>query len=160
MDIEKVKFILKLNRLAKEEGSNYAKLLFQENILSLHVMAALQTIESFLNKQNIEVNLKEDRKIEFTNFIEIEFDIKELEEKTLGQLCGFFYPYLKKENGLESKLKEFVKLRNHITHKMLTKYNSFEELEKDSCQIVKIGSDVIGKINTFIDKFDLDNKIS
>lgn len=145
MDIEKVKFILKLNKLAKEEKSNYAKFLFQENIISLYIIASLQFIEEFFNKER-------------NNIIKIEFNIKELEGKTLGQLAYILYPYLKTDKTLKSHLRGFISLRNCITHKMLNEYNSFEELEKGLIRAVTMGGEIIEELNRFTDKFDLDSK--
>ena len=157
--LEKAKFFLKLNRLIKEEGrSNYARFLFQENIISLYIIAALQSIEAFLNNKIVDAVLTGNREIKHVGIIEIKFDIEELERKTLGQLCYVIYPYLKNDKRLEAYLKRFVKLRNSITHKMLNKYNNFEELEEGLTQVVKIGGKAVEGLGNFIDKFDYDIK--
>lgn len=156
--IERVIFLRKIQKMAEEEKSNYAKILFQENIISFYVIVALEVIQNFLNEQTRNISVNDDRKIKITNIIEIEFDVKHLEQRTIGQLFIFFFPYLKERKELKLCLQKFVKLRNRITHKMLSEYNTFKDLEEESLQLVQLGNKIMGELDSFLNKLDFNKK--
>lgn len=84
--------------------------------------------------------------------IKIKFESKDIETRTLGQLCFIMNPFLGNNNDLKLLLKRFVSKRNDITHKMFSKYESMKELEKDSIVIIKIGENVITELDIFRNK--------
>ena len=142
-------FLLQLKRRAEKEESPYARLLFQENIISSLLVATLLTIELLLNRNNSTLELTNDRKIGVRQLIKVKFEQKDIETKTLGQLCFVINPFLGNNNDLKLLLKKFVTKRNDITHKMFSKYENMKDLEKDSLEIIKIGENVIKELDIF-----------
>jgi len=145
-------FLLQLTHRAEKEESFYARLLFQENIISYLLFASLFTIELLLNQQNTKLVFTNERKLKTEHILKIKFEGKILETKTLGQLCSIINPFLENDIDLKLLLKSFVDMRNNITHKMFTKYENMEELENGSKKIIKIGEEVIKELDSFRNK--------
>ncbi|KKT79658.1 MAG: hypothetical protein UW76_C0021G0002 [Parcubacteria group bacterium GW2011_GWF2_44_8b] len=145
-------FLLQLKRRSEKETSPYARLLFQENIISSLLIATLFTIELFLNKQTTKYVPTKERRINMEHIIKIKFESKIIETKTLGQLCFIINPFLEGNTHLKSSLKSFIDMRNNITHKMFSKYENMEELENDSRKVIKIGEKVIKELDIFRNK--------
>jgi hypothetical protein len=139
---------LTLAKRARKERSMYARLLFQENILSALIIVTLHTIADYLNTAVTTSVLTDQRSFRSMSVVKIVFDSDDLEGKTLGQLCGVLYPFLNRHKSLQDYLKDFVKCRNKISHKML-KYKSINELEKDSQKAAKLGEIVRSALNEF-----------
>ncbi|MFA6274220.1 MAG: hypothetical protein WC662_03595 [Candidatus Paceibacterota bacterium] len=149
---DKFIFLMQLKSRAEKEESSYARLLFQENIISYLLMATLFTIELLLNQQNTKLVLTNERKLKTEHILKIKFEPKMIEPKTLGQLCAVINPFLENHIDLKLLLKSFVDMRNDITHKMFRKYENMEEVEHDSKKIVKIGEKTIKELDIFRNK--------
>ena len=152
--VRKIVFLNSLMKSAKEEKSNYKRLIVQENVISFMIIAAMFFIEDFLNKVMQEVKLSKVRTIEIKQKIKIGFNHEELEKKTLGQLIYAISPFLHEDKVLNDHLKEFCDLRNDISHKVFKKYETLDELEESSKKAVAVGDKLIKDIYSFIDKIE------
>ncbi|HCC05741.1 TPA: hypothetical protein DEP94_00025 [Candidatus Nomurabacteria bacterium] len=140
---EKDKYILMLQLCGrvKNERTSYGKLLFQENLVAHSVVATLHTIAFYINSKNTSIIL---------NF---DLDIFENKVPTLGGLANILYPYLKSSPKIKTKIAEYIKLRNNITHNMFSKYKTINKIDLEAKKVVIIGESIINLLN------DLRNKI-
>lgn len=150
MAISNDEFILFLTlaQRAREEKSMYARLLFQENILSASIIATLHTIADYLNTAVTTSVLTDERSFQSKQIFEIAFDQEALEGLELGRLFAVLKPFLNQHKSLRADLKSFVDYRNRISHNML-KYKSIDELEKDSEKAVEIGELTLHSLTEF-----------
>lgn len=133
----------------KEEKSNYAKLIFQENLISLLIVATLHSVSQNINKMFVLKESSKDGSGKLERLFWVEFTDNMFEKKTLGHIVAMIRPYLANEDKLREDLKNFVTKRNNLTHNILDAYESLFDVEKDSKEIVVIGERAIKELNNF-----------
>ena len=127
----------------KDEKSNYARLVLQENLISYKIISCLMLIQSIINLDCISSNHL------FETKIWIKLSSKKLQGETLGKLIGFLKVFLN-DGLLLSNLEKFNTMRNVITHKALHSYKRFSELHKDSKKVTELGKKIIDNLETTI----------
>ncbi|QQG42526.1 MAG: hypothetical protein HYW15_03420 [Candidatus Giovannonibacteria bacterium] len=125
----------------REEKSNYARLVLQENLISYNVISLLIFIQSIINLDCISNSHL------FETKIWIKLSSKKLQKETLGKLIHFLSVFLN-DSMLVSDLENFNSMRNDITHKALHKYRKFNELHNDSKKVTILGEKIINNLET------------
>ncbi len=128
----------------EKENSTFGKLLLQENLISSEVIALIVFLKHAGNKfcegELSELGFK------------ITIDISELETYTLRQLANLLKKFLEKEK-FHKKLDNYITMRNGITHKMLIKYQSFEQLNTDAERMLIMGAIILVDLENISDDF-------
>lgn len=134
---QKLIYMMALQRRAYEEKSNFAKLIFQENLVSAEIVATIRALSNLTYRP---ISNKE---------------LKSIEKGTLGSqrdaLYRYFHTY---EVGIDYKLElvTFITLRNKLTHKMFCDFKDMESLEHACSAVTLKGSSLIMKVNEFRQK--------
>lgn len=156
---DRVQLMEYLIEIEKNEKSNFAKMIFQENIIQIEIITLIYFLD-LLNFQALNYSLSGCKEIKRDKILNKKFLSDEIfpfgrqgfleKNYTLGQLITFLeYAGIDNLNNdnIINDLKKFNNLRNKITHNIGLKYENKAQLEGESKEIVKIGSKIMAKLD-------------
>ena len=134
---QKLIYMMALQRRAYEETSNFAKLIFQENLVTAEIIATIRALGDLTHRP---ISSKE---------------FKALEGGTLGSQRDTLYRYFHTyeiEIDFKNELDAFIGERNRMTHKMFSGFADMNSLENACKNATQKGEGLINKMNEFRQK--------
>ncbi|MDP2812761.1 MAG: hypothetical protein Q8O32_03655 [bacterium] len=130
--------------LIEKEKSYFGKIILQENYITFIIISLVNILQ-----QNINMDIAKPQRMH------IKINQKELESSTLGGLIKILRT-LSPENNLIKNLSEYNKLRNILTHKMMSKYNNFKQINIDVEKLNGHGSKLLIELSNMHQKIVAD----